>query len=131
MNLGLSQTGTSWKADISGKGALTTLIGGAPIDYIVYSMSVSVPVNLELNNGDLSFSSGKGSAKLSWSFGYLYQLLYKPQNRIPVNVLTGALAGLVSSKKETVALPRLKLGEKEYRLSNLKVQDQLITMDWL
>lgn len=131
LNLGLKQNGSTWNADISGKGSLTTLIGGSPIDYIVYSMSVSVPVALELKNGNLSFSSGKGSAKLAWSFGYLYQLLYKPDKRIPVNVLTGALGTLVSSKKENVALPRLRVSEKEYQLGNLKVQDQLITMEWL
>lgn len=131
LNLSLTKNGPDWKADVSGRGSLTTVIGGAPIDYLVYSMSVSVPVQMQLKDGQLRFSTGKAAAKLSWSFGYLYQLLYKPENRLPVNILTSALAGLTGGKSQMVSLPRFSAGKKEYVLSNLNIQDQLITMDWL
>lgn len=129
--LALSQNGTSWKADISGNGSLTTLIGGAPIDYLLYNMSVSVPVQMELIDGNLSVLTGKAATNLTWKFGNLYQLLYKPDNRVPTNIMTSALSDLVAVKSQLVTLPLFRIGEKEYVLSNLKVQDQLISMDWL
>ena len=129
--LSLTQNGVNWKADLAGNGNLTTLIGGSPIDYLTYRMSISVPATMILKDGDLRLSTGKASAKLSWSFGHLYQFLYKPDKRLPVNILTNALATMAGEKSQVVFLPRFSTGEKEYMLSNLKVQDQLITMDWL
>lgn len=131
LNLSLTQNQSAWKADLSGKGNLITLISGSPIDYIVYSMSVSVPVKMELQNGDLYFSTGKTTAKIVWAFGYLYQMLYKPENRIPLNILTASLADLASNRLQKVALPRFQLGDRELILSNLSAQENLITMEWL
>jgi len=129
--LSLVQNGSDWKADLSGNGSLTTVVSGSPIDYLVYSMSVSVPVKMDLSGGVLRFSTGKATARLAWSFSYLYQMLYKPENRLPVNILSQALEGLAGGKSRMISLPRFRAGEKEYKLTNLKFQDQLITMDWL
>ena len=129
--LSLIQDKAGWKADLSGRGSLTTVIGGSPIDYIVYSMSLALPVKMELRSGDLYFSTGKASAKLAWSFGYFYQLIYRPENRIPLSLLTNALGGIASDRKEKVSLPQFSTGNRDYMLSNLRTEDQLITMDWL
>ncbi len=131
LNLGLSQVNGAWKADLSGRGSLVTVIGGSPIEYILYSMSLALPVQMVLKDGSLLFSTGKAEAKLVWSFGYLYQMIYKPENRIPVSILTGALASLASNKSQDVNLPRFTVGEHAYQLSNLESHDQLVTMDWL
>ncbi len=131
LNLGLSQNNGTWKADLSGRGSLVTVIGGSPIDYILYSMSLALPVKMELLGGSLLFSTGKAEAKLVWSFGYLYQMIYKPDNRIPLSILTGALGSLASGKRQEVSLPHFVVGDHEYQLSNLQSVDQLITMDWL
>lgn len=131
LKLSLTQNQASWKADLSGKGSLVTLVSGSPIDYIVYSMSVSVPVTMELRNGDLYFSTGKASAKIAWAFGYLYQLLYKAENKIPLNILTTSLGNLASDRIQKVALPRFQFGDRELVLSNLVAQENLITMEWL
>lgn len=130
-SLALSQNGPTWKADLSGKGTLKTVIGGAPIDYLLYSISVSAPVQMELIEGNLHVLTGQAAAKLSWSFGNLYQLLYKPDNRVPANILTTALSDLVGAKSQVVSLPLFRIGAREYVLSNLNVQAQLISMDWL
>ncbi len=129
--LSLIRNQDSWKADLSGRGSLMTVIGGSPIDYIVYSMSLALPVKMELKSGDLYFSTGKATAKLAWSFGYFYQLIYKPDNRIPLSLLTGALGSIASDRKEKVSLPQFSTGNRDYMLSNLRSEDQLVTMDWL
>ncbi|MES2526341.1 MAG: hypothetical protein V4598_04615 [Bdellovibrionota bacterium] len=129
--LSLAQDQAGWKADLSGRGSLMTVIGGSPIDYIVYSMSLNLPVKMELKSGDLYFSTGKATAKLAWSFSYFYQLIYKPDNRIPLSLLTNALSGIASDRKEKVALPQFSTGNRDYMLSNLRTEDQLVTMDWL
>lgn len=131
LNLGLSENSGVWKADLSGRGSLMTVIGNSPIDYIIYSMSLALPVKMDLKDGNLVFSTGKADAKLVWSFGYLYQMIYKPDNRIPLTILTGALSTLASNKSQEVNLPRFSLGDHEYQLSHLKTDGQLITMDWL
>ncbi len=127
--LSLKEEESGWKASLSGRGSLLTVIGGSPIDYIVYSMSVAVPVKMELTSGDLSFSTGKAAASFVWSFGYFYQLIYKPGNRIPQTLLADALSKICSDKKEKVSLPQFRAGDRDYMLSNLRSEGQFITMD--
>ncbi|MFL5784585.1 MAG: hypothetical protein ACJ76H_08260 [Bacteriovoracaceae bacterium] len=129
--LSLKEDKSQWNATVSGKGSLITLMSGAPIDYLFYQLKVSVPMKMELVNGALRFSTAKADTSLQWNFGPLYQLLYRPDKRIPVNVLTGALATLVSQKSETIELPGFTIGDRTYKLNNLRTEDQLITMDWL
>lgn len=130
LRLSLSYSQGNWKADLTEKGSLVTVVSGSPIDYLVYGMSVSVPVTMNLQGGDLYFATGKATAKIAWSFGYLYQLLYKPQNKIPVNVITAALADLASGRIQKVALPRFQIGDRELIFTNLTVQENFITMEW-
>jgi hypothetical protein len=129
--LGLTETKGKWTAKLSGNGKLITLIGGAPIDYIVYKLGVTVPLAMNLSGGNLAFSTGAAASTITWSFGALYDMLYHPEKKIPVNVLTGALSDLASNKKEIVELPRFTVGDHDYILNNLQTTDQLITMDWL
>lgn len=120
----------SWLASVSEAGSLVTVIGGAPIDYIVYSMSVAVPLSMDLKDGNLLFSTGEASATIAWSFGYLYQMLYRPQNKIPVNIITGALADLASGKSQEIELPRFVIAGRGYAFTRMTFDDKLVTLEW-
>jgi hypothetical protein len=127
----LRHSGGQWNSDLAGQGSMVTMIGGSPIDYLYYKLSLSVPVKLELKNGQMEFVTGKAESKLTWNYAPLYQLLYRPDKKLPVNLLTSAINSFASNKRESVELPRFRFGEHDYYLGNFNQEDQLITMDWL
>ncbi len=131
LNLTMSESRGQWKADLKGNGSLTTVVGGSPIDYIVFGLKLSCPISMNVEGGNLILRSGKAIASLDWKLGYLYQLLYSPDKKIPVQIMSGALAGLVSDKLEIMKLPEFQIADSVYILGNLKIEDQLLTMDWL
>jgi hypothetical protein len=131
LNFAMTGSKGQWRADVTGNGTLTTLVGGSPIDYIVFAMKISFPFSMRVEDGNLVIQSGKASAALDWKFGYLYELLYSPDKKVPIQMISGSLADLVSGKKESVKLPSFQIADSEYLLGNLRVEDQLLTMDWL
>jgi hypothetical protein len=131
LKLALKGEAFSWIGQVTEKGSMWTLVGGSPIEYLTYQLSLSLPITISLTGGDILLHTSTARVSASWDFGYLYRMIYRPQKRIPLSLLTGAVATLVSGKNEILKLPRFRLGNREYILSNFLTTDQFITMDWL
>lgn len=131
VKLTLKEFQDRWLVTIAGKGSLATLVGGSPIDYIVYGYKLTTPLTMNLEHGNLVIKSEKASVLLEWNFGELYKLLYSPDKKVPVHFISGALATLASDKEVVIPLPKFHIGESGYILGNLRIEDQLLTMDWL
>lgn len=126
-----AETNNQWTAYLNSNGLIQTVIGGSEIDYINYGMTVSTRMTVSVKDSKITISNGASDLQLRWSYGLLYSMLYRPNNRIAVDLLKGALNGFFSNQSVVQDLPVIKLDNQEWKLQNWKQNNNLITMDWL
>lgn len=131
LTLKIEEKNRLWTAAVSGKGAIVTVVGGAPIEYLQTELKLTVPMSLNLVSGKLIFRTGKVTANLNHKVSPLYQMLYAPEGKVPVSMISGAVANLTSDKEEAFVLPSIVIGSRELVLSNMQFHQHLVTMDWL
>ena len=123
-----SGTYTAW---LNTNGVLRTIMGGSPIDYILFGLGLKTQLGVSVKEGELSLStSSEADLNLAWNYGLLYQMLYQPQNRIAVDILKNSIAGFFKNQTVKEPLPAIKVGDRTYKLGNWKQTNDLITMDW-
>lgn len=128
--LRLTRRGNNWQANVEANGVIRTLIGYSPIDYILFGMGISTPVSIGLNHGLLEITNQEVNLSLAWNYGLLYQLIYRPDNRIAIDILKTSLKKFFSNQRIQHKLPSLHLKDRELRLTNWQEQNEFITMDW-
>lgn len=126
-----SKSNGSWQANLNANGVLETIIGQAPIDYIHFGIGVATELSIKVSDGKLKLASGASQLELAWSYGFLYQLIYRPNNRIALDIFKSSLNKFFTNQSVEEALPTLHFGNHEWKLQNWKQQNDLITMDWL
>jgi hypothetical protein len=113
-------------------GSLKTVIGGSPIDYVLFGMGLKTRLNVRVINGEMIFTTSQdGEVSLAWNFGLLYQMLYRPDNRISVEVLKNSLLSFFKNQTVKESLPVIRIHDRTYKLTNWKQTNDSITMDWL
>lgn len=120
-----------WTAYLNSNGVITTEIGGSPIDYINFGMTVSTKMTVSVTDSKIKISNGASDLGLKWSYGLLYSMLYRPNNRIAVDILKGAMNGFFSNQTVIQDLPVIRIDQREWKLQNWKQNNNIITMDWL
>jgi hypothetical protein len=110
---------------------LQTVMGGSPIDYLQMGLGVQTTLNVQVNQGELLLQTGSAKLSMAWSFGLLYQMLFKPVNRIATDVMISSMNSMFSNQKSSYKLPAITIENKELKLQNWKQNKDVITMDWL
>lgn len=126
-----AESNNQWTAYLNSNGVIQTAIGGSEIDYINYGMTVSTKMSVSVKDSKITIKNGASDLGLKWSYGLLYSMLYRPNNRIAIDILKGALNGFFSNQSVVQDLPVIKLDNREWKLQNWKQTNNLITMDWL
>ena len=126
-----AESANQWTAYLNSNGVLQTEIGGSPIDYINFGMTVSTKMSVTVTDSKIKISNGSSELGLKWSYGLLYQMLYRPNNRIAVDILKGAINQFFSNQTVIQDLPVIRIDERELKLQNWSQHNNLITMDWL
>lgn len=129
--LRLSRKGNDWRAQIMANGVIRTEIGQSPIDYILFGMGISTPVSVALDQGLLEVKNQSASLSIAWNYGLIYQLIFRPDNRIAIDILKNGLKGFFSHQKIQHKLPSLHLPDRTLYLGNWQEQEEFITMEWL
>lgn len=128
----LSSSGlNSWQAQVNSNGRIITSIGGSEIEYIYLGISYSTNLSVEIDNGEIILKNSNAEINMAWSYGLLYQILYKPNQKISTKILKSAVKDALSNRTITSKLPSLTIAEKEWVLQNWQQEENLITMDWL
>lgn len=120
----------SWNAQINSNGRVSTLIGGSEIEYLYLGVTYSTSFSVDVNNGEMKLQNSSANLSLAWSYGFLYQLLYKPNPKISTKILKNAVQDSLSNQTITRKLPILNIDDKEWILQNWKQENDFITMDW-
>lgn len=120
-----------WHANLNANGVLETLIGGSPIDYIQFGIGVATEMSIKVVDGKLLMASGVSQLELAWSYGFLYQLIYRPNTRIAIDIFKSSLNQFFTNQKVEETLPSLNFQNHDWKLQNWKQQNDIITMDWL
>lgn len=130
--LTLSQiTGSSYQTYFNTNAVITTLMGGSQIDYLQLGLGVETSLEVAVQNGELLLQTGSAKLTMAWSYALLYQMLFRPVNRIATDVMLKSMNSLFSNQKSTFTLPSIRVDDHEYKLQNWKQQNDIITMDWL
>jgi hypothetical protein len=125
------ETNNQWTAYLNSNGMIQTAIGGSEIDYINFGMTVTTKMTASVKDSKITIANGASDLQLKWSYGLLYSMLYRPNNRIAIDILKGALNGFFSNQSVVQDLPIIKIDNQEWKLQNWKQTNNLITMDWL
>lgn len=126
-----AESNNQWTAYLNSNGMIQTAIGGSEIDYINFGMTVTTKMSVAVKDSKITIKNGASDLQLKWSYGLLYSMLYRPNNRIAIDILKGALNGFFSNQSVVQDLPVIKLDNREWKLQNWKQTNNLITMDWL
>ncbi len=126
-----AESANQWTAYLNSNGVLQTEIGGSPIDYINFGMTVTTKMSVSVSDSKIKISNGSSELGLKWSYGLLYQMLYRPNNRIAVDILKSAINQFFSNQTVIQDLPVIRIDEREWKLQNWSQHNNLITMDWL
>lgn len=121
----------SWKLTFHANGLIETPIGHSPIDYIQFGIGVGSFMQVSVKDSLLEVKTSAAEVSFSWSYGLLYQLLYRPDTRIASDIIKSALGSFFSEKSYIQVLPNLNFSDRNWKLQNLKDQNGLVTMDWL
>ncbi len=124
-----SQT-ANWLGLLKINGVLQASMGGSPIDYLNFGLSLSTTFIVQVKNSAIVFKTGQASLNMAYSFGALYQMIFRPDQRIAADIFKNAIGGFFSKKEVKAELPELKVGNRAWKLQNFRTQDTLITMDW-
>lgn len=127
----LNRKGHEWQAEVRANGVVRTEIGQSPIDYILFGIGISTPMSVELKEGLLEITNQSAALSLAWNYALIYQLIFRPDNRIAIDILKNALKDFFSHQKIQQKLPSLSLPGRELNLGNWQEQDEFITMEWL
>lgn len=120
-----------WTAYLNSNGVIQTEMGGSQIDYINFGMTVATKMSVSVTDSKIKISNGASDLQLKWSYGLLYQMLFRPNNRIAVDILKGAMNGFFSNQTVIQDLPVIRMDDREWKLQNWKQNNNIITMDWL
>lgn len=120
-----------WQANLNANGVLETIIGGSPIDYINFGIGVSTEVSIKVTDGKLQMASGASQLELAWNYGFLYQMIFRPNTRIAIDIFKSSLNQFFTNQSVEEILPALNFQNHEWKLQNWKQQNEIITMDWL
>lgn len=120
-----------WQANLNANGVLETVIGGSNIDYINFGIGVATEMTINVADGKLQLASGASQLELAWNYGFLYQLIYRPNPRIALDIFKSSLNQFFTNQKVEEILPVLNFQNHEWKLQNWKQQNDIITMDWL
>lgn len=129
--LRLIKDNDQWKAILNSNGFIRTPIGGSMIDYIQFGLGVSTPMEITLQNGQLRLTNSAVDLKMAWNYGLLYQLIYRPNNRIATDILKNAMKDFFANQSVVQDLPVIRWREKDLKLQDWKEHNGIITMDWL
>lgn len=120
-----------WQANLNANGVLETTIGGAQIDYINFGIGVATEVSINVLDGKLQMASGASQLELAWNYGFLYQMIFRPNTRIAIDIFKSSLNQFFTNQSVEESLPVLHFQDREWKLQNWKQQNEIITMDWL
>jgi hypothetical protein len=120
----------NWLGLLKINGVLQASMGGSLIDYLHFGLSLSTTFSVQVSNSAIHFKTGKASLNLAYSFGALYQMLFKPNQRIAADIFKDAMSSFFSNKEVKAELPELKVGGRSWKLQNFRTHKTLITMDW-
>ena len=127
----LAKPNGKWQANLNANGVLETTIGGAPIDYINFGIGVATEINIKVTDGKLQMASGVSQLELAWNYAFLYQMIYRPNTRIAIDIFKSSLNQFFTNQTVEESLPVLNFQHHEWKLQNWKQQNEIITMDWL
>lgn len=132
LNFSMQKTSTknlydSW---FYGLGSINTTIGGSDIEYLQLYLNLKSQLFINIDNGVLTINSKSSAVELKWAYGLLYQMIYKPDNRIASQLIADAMGTFLSNKSYQVNLPSIKIDALVFRISKWKEENDLITMDW-
>ncbi len=120
-----------WQANLNANGVLQTIIGGSSIDYINFGIGVATEVSIKVVDGKLHMSSGASQLEFAWNYAFLYQMIYRPNPRIAIDIFKSSLNQFFTNQAVEEKLPVLNFQNHEWKLQNWKQQNEIITMDWL
>ncbi len=120
-----------WLVKFNTNGVLQTLISQAPIDYMNWGLGLTTEMSCEVKGSVLKLKTGKTQLEVAWVYGPLYQMIYRPNQRIALSLLKGVMESSFSNQVVTQNLPILKYESREWKLQNWSQNNQLITMDWI
>lgn len=120
-----------WQTNLNANGVLETVIGGSPIDYINFGIGVAAEMSIKVTDGKLQMVSGVSQLELAWNYGFLYQMIYRPNPRIALDIFKSSLNQFFTNQSVEEVLPALNFQNHEWKLQNWKQQNEIITMDWL
>lgn len=122
----------NYEAFYNTNGKLLTVIGTSEIDYIVFGVGLKTTLKVELKDGILTLATGNSSnLALAWNYGAIYQIIYRPKNRIAVDILKRSIVEIFNNQKHEEILPSIKIKGHDLKLNNWKQFNGIITMDWL
>jgi hypothetical protein len=121
----------AWGLQVNGNGNLSTVIGTSPIDYLVWGIALGTDIKCELKDSIIKFTTAKATVNLAWNFGTVYQMFYKPNSKISVDIIKDAIAASFSNKAAAQELPILHFHNHDWKLQNFTQTNKFITMDWI
>lgn len=124
-------SGNNYEASFNTTASLTTMIGSSAIEYLQLGLGMNTSLNVSVSDGQLKLKTAAAELSLAWSYGLLYQMIFRPKNRIATEVMLESVKSLFGHQSTSYELPGIKIDNKEFKLQNWKQTDEIITMDWL
>lgn len=121
----------TWGVQFNSNGVVQTLISQSPLDYLNWGLVLKTQVNCEVKGSVLKLKTGKVQMDVAWAYSLLYQMIYRPNQRIALSLLKGVLESSFSNQEISQDLPTLNFHNREWKLQNWSQNNQLITMDWI
>lgn len=129
--LSLIPTGSGYQTYFNTNAVLRTVMGGSEIDYLQLGLGVQTTLQVQVQDGELILKTGSAKLTMSWAYGLLYSMLFRPVNRIATDVMTSSMNPMFCNQKNSFTLPTITVDDEDYKLQNWKQQNDIITMDWL
>lgn len=127
----LEPNGNSYKTYFNTNAVLRTVMGGSDIDYLQLGLGVQTSLNVQVQDGELILKTGSAKLSMSWAYGLLYSMLFRPVNRIATDVMISSMNSMFSNQTNSFTLPTIRVDDEDYKLQNWKQHNDIITMDWL
>ncbi|MFP5386324.1 MAG: hypothetical protein ACLGHN_09620 [Bacteriovoracia bacterium] len=124
-------SGNSYQAYFNTNASLTTIMGGSIIEYLQLGLGMQTNLNVKVSDGQLRLKTASANLTLAWSYGLLYQMIFRPKGQIATDIMLESMNSLFSNQSASHELPSIKIENKVFRLQNWKQNREIITMDWL
>ena len=124
-------SGNNYQAYFNTNASLTTRMGGSAIEYLQLGLGMQTSLNVSVTEGQLKLKTAAANLTLAWSYGLLYQIIFRPKGKIATDIMLESMNSLFAHQSTSQDLPTINIDNKEFRLQNWEQNHEIITMDWL